>query len=435
MNKHLLDNVENHHLYYQQDLRAPMTYITMMFHGGGFQQEPKHFAGLARITAKTLFRGTPSMTREMISKTFDLLGATVDAQVYETEFIISISCFSKNLKEVLSLVSSTLHEAHFPQEELDLVRKQELNVMEASLQDPDRVLSAANEYVLYGQDALGKFGSRISIERITRADVRQFMEKVKGCPTMYFTGISDKTSQELEGLLGQMTDGRARDGFSLKPEVKFSDSVGLEAVMINSPGATNDRLIWSHRGIEATDDRRFDLSLIIDALGSFEGYLFDELRNKNGWCYGAYAYVMPATTRPGRIAYYSDPSSDNSGKLIREMLRLIEVFPQQNEFKERLTERNATFKNRYAYQLDMRKKLTNEVNRDRYGIPILGRESFNKRIDAVNYGTAKQVIDEVFDPKNITMVFYGDAERLSRTLASLRPAIKITVLEKEVLVE
>ncbi|GEM_PF-1920016 len=435
MNAHRIDNVENNHLYYQQDQRAPMTYMTVVFHGGGFQQEQKHLEGVARITARTLFRGTPTLTREMISRKFDLLGANVEAGASETDFFISISSFSKNLREVLNLVSSTLQDAHFPTMELDLVRKQELNIMEASLQDPDRVLSSANEYVLFGQNAMGKFGSRGAIDRITRSDVLQYMANVRSCPTMYFTAISDKTREELDTHLAVFASDRRVDGFSLKPEIKFEDSHGLEAVIINSPEATNDRLIWSHRGIDATDDRRFDLSLIIDALGSFEGYLFDQLRNKNGWCYGAYAYFMPATTRPGRIAYYSDPSSENSAKLIPEMLRLIDVFPREKEFIERLAERNATFKNRYAYQLDIKKKLTNEVNRDRYGIPILDQESYNKRIDAVNYGTAKQAMDEVFDPKNITMVFYGDAERLRRTLGSLSPAIKITAFEKEVLVE
>lgn len=430
-----LHNIEQNHLYYQQDLRVPMTYATVVFHGAGFQQEERRLAGIARITARTLFRGTPALTREVISKTVDLLGAAVEASASETDFHVAISCFSRNLKEVLKLVSTVMNEADFPQPELDLVKKQELNLMQAALVDPDRVLSAANEYVLFGRDTMGKFGSAEAVRRITRSDVQQFIEHVRTSSTVYFTAISDRSKQELEELLAVFTSSRVRNGFALKPEVRFRDSRGLEATIINSPGATNDRLIWSHGGIGATDERRFDLSLIVDAFGSFEGYLFDELRNKNGWCYSACVYVMAATTRPGRVAYYSDPSSENSHKLIPEMLRLIEIFPLENGFRERLAERNATFKNRYAYQLDIRKKLTNEVNRDRYGVPILDQQSYNKRIDAVNAATAGKVIEEVFDPKNMTMVFYGDAARLTKILTGIRPPVNLFVLEKEILVE
>ena len=51
--------VTNHHLYYEQDLRVPMTHLTLVFHGAGMQQEVQGKTGLARITAKMLFRGTP----------------------------------------------------------------------------------------------------------------------------------------------------------------------------------------------------------------------------------------------------------------------------------------------------------------------------------------------------------------------------------------
>src|SRR5262249_8427896 len=105
------------------------------------------------------------------------------------------------------------------------------------------------------------------------------------------------------------------------------------------------------------------------------------------------------------------------------------------DFRKRLSERNATFKNRYAYQLDMKKKLSNELNRDRYGIPILNREEYGKRIDEVNEATARTTIDEVFDLRNMTMVFYGDADRLRKIVAKLDPAREPTVLEKEVLID
>ena len=188
------------------------------------------------------------------------------------------------------------------------------------------------------------------------------------------------------------------------------------------------------KGIAATDDRRFDLSLIIDALGSFEGFLFDELRNKRGWCYGAYAFVVPATTRPGRIGVYADPSLETSKDLIPELLRLFRVFQEEEGFQERLLQRNATFKNRYSYQLDLKFKLASRVSRDRYGIPILEREAYNSRIDAVTDISARKVIDELFDDRNLCMVFFGDAERIQRILAGCDSSVSVTVMEKEMLI-
>lgn len=429
------DLIKNHQLYYQQDSRVPMTTLALGYHGAGAQQESEDLAGLARMTAKMLFRGTPSIDRESLERKLELLGADVNADVSETDFTITISCFTKNLDEVLTLVAMVIREAGFPESEIELVRKQELNGLEAALQNADGVLSKAHEYVLFDGTRFGRFGSRAAIARVARKDIQEFFSHVRGAKVLYFTAISNLPKDEIEKKLKVFTDGRRGDGFVLKPEVPFRTSQGRDAVIFNSPGATNDRLLWSHKGIDATDDRRFDLDLIVDALGSSQGYLFNELRGKKGWCYGAYAFLARGTGRTGRVIYYSDPTSENSDKLIPEMLRMIGSFGEETQFQDLLALRNETFKNRYAYQLDVRFKLTSEVNRDRYGIPILDKESYYKRIDDVNAQTADTVIDEVFDSENITMVFYGDAERIKNILTGYDPTIKIKVLEKEVLVQ
>ena len=427
-------SITNHQLYYEQDLRVPMTHLTLVFNGAGVQQESEKKTGLARMTAKMLFRGTLLLSRDAISQKFELLGAEVNASVSETDFVISISCFTKNLAAVLDLVLLIIREVNFPQQELDLLRKAELNQLEAALQDPERVLSAASQYVLYAGTKLGKIGSKNGIANIAREDIVDFFSKVRAASVLYFTSISDLTRERIEGHANRFMEGRGTDGFELKPETPFKETDGRNAFIVQSTEAKNDRLLWSQKGIGATDDRRFDLSLIIDALGSFEGFLFDELRNRRGWCYGAYAFIVPATTRSGRIGFYADPSLETSEQLIPELLRLISIFSEEKGFQERLRQRNATFKNRYSYQLDVKFKLASRVSRDRYGIPILGREAYNSRIDEITEITARRVIDEVFDDRNLCLVFYGDAERIRRILAGCDSSIRCTVMEKEVLI-
>jgi zinc protease len=411
-----------------------MTHLTLVFNGAGIQQEPEDKTGLARITAKMLFRGTPALSREAISQKFELLGAEVNASVSETDFVVAMSCFTENLGDVVDLIVRVVDEASFPLQELDLLKKTEFNQLEAALQDPERVLSAANQYALYDGAGVGRIGSMRGIANIFQEDVAAFFSKVRAASVLYFTSISDLTKDEIDGFTKRFTAGRRTHGFELKPEVPFKEVKGRNALIVHSPEAKNDRLLWTQKGIAATDDRRFDLSLIIDALGSFEGFLFDELRNKKGWCYGAYAFVVPATSRPGRIGVYSDPSLETSKELIPELLRLIHVFQEEGGFQERLAQRNGAFKNRYSYQLDLKFKLAGRVSRDRYGIPILDRDEYNSRIDAVTDISARRVVGELFDDRNLCMVFYGDAERIQKILTLCDPSIHCTVMEKEALI-
>jgi len=427
--------IRNNEIYHERDLRAPMTHLNFIFHGAGIQQETEEKTGLARFTAKMLFRGTSSLTREEISRKFELLGAEVSAHVTETDFIIAVSCFSKNLDDALHLLRSIIAEANFPQQELELLKNSELNQLEASFQEPERVLSAAHQYVLYEGKGLGKLASRSGIKNITREDLAKFFSDVRTSSVLYVTAISDLNGSEIEKAVMPMMEKRDCTGFMLRPELEFRETAHREAIIVHSEGAKNDRLMWSQGGLTATDDRRFDLNLVLDALGSFEGYLFDELRNKRGWCYGAYAFLIPATSRSGRIGFYADPSFENSEQLIPEMFRLLGVFSREDNFRSRLKGRNETFKNRYAYQLDLKFKLVSRVQKDRFGIPLLDRESYGNRIDHVTSESAQRVIDEVFNLRRLSMVFYGDAGRNQRGLSRLDGATPITILEKEQLAE
>ncbi len=428
-------SIKNHHLYYQQDLRVPLTSLSIVFRGAGEQQETESYAGLSRITAKMLLRGTTTMNRETIQQQFALLGAEINASVTETDFIITTSCFSKNSEEVLFFLWKIFDEINFPENEIELVKKQELNRLEATLQDAENVLRYAKRYVLYEGSRFGKIGSRKSIQKITREEIINYFQKVLSANITYATAISNLAQGEIAKLLQPFFAQRKTNGFVLQPEIPFRKAKGVEAFIIHSPNATNDRLLWSHKGITATDERRFALSLIIDALGSFEGFLFDELRNKNGWCYGVYAFTTPATTRPGNITYYADPSDETSEHLIPALYHHLQTFSQEKSFIEKLQVRNSTFKNRYPYQLDLKYKLLSEINLDKYGIPIIDKKTYCEKIDNVRLEKANSIIQEIFDSNNITMVFYGDSERIQNILKKINPELPITLFTKEELVQ
>lgn len=51
------DTITNNKLYYEPDTRVPMTSLSLVFHGGGSQQETEELAGLADVTTGLLFRG------------------------------------------------------------------------------------------------------------------------------------------------------------------------------------------------------------------------------------------------------------------------------------------------------------------------------------------------------------------------------------------
>lgn len=427
--------IVNHTIYFEQDARVPITSFNLVFTGGGEQQEREERSGLSRIAAKLLFRGTHSLSREEIQRKFDLLGAEVFATVTQTDFTVTVQALTKNIQEVVSLVFHCIQHASFPETELKIAKQQHKASLLSSLQDPETVLRVAHKYILYEGKRFGKLGSLAALEQLTRNEIELHFDKIRSAAVCYCSGTSDISKNEFEALLTPFFQQRTNSGYELLPEVEFKNCKSPEAHIVHLEHASNDRLMWSHQGLSATDPQRFALSLIIDALGSFEGFLFDQLRNKNGWCYGAYATIIPGTTRLGRVSYYADPSDKSSQFLFPQLLHHIATFHNEAEFVSRLSERPSTFKNRYVYQMDRNYKILSQINFDRFGIPKLSKEEYYNEIDSLTPEKFSQVIGAIFNAQKLIMVFYGDANRIQKILHSINPALTATVYNKNIIIE
>ena len=433
--ENIINGIKNNQLFYQQDRRVPLTNLTIVFEGAGEQQESEELANLARITAKMLFRGTEKLSRLEIAQKFELMGVDISAHVSETNFTISISLFTRNLNEALSFIKEIILDASFPESEIELLKIQMKNKLEASLQDSETVLSAAHKFVIYNGKRFGKIGSIKSLEAIKRNDLINYFNKVKSAQKIYFTAISDLSNSEILQQLQIFILDRKMDGFALLPDEKFQIFNNPTVYIFDSPNSSNDRLMWSHEGINIFDERRFAINLILDALGSFEGFLFERLRNQKGWCYGAYAFNIAGTINNGKIGYYADPSSETSKDLIPELFLLLRMFQNENDFIEKLKLRNNTFKNRYAYQLDLKYKLMREILFCKYGIPILSKEEYFAKIDEVTFEKANQVISEIFDLNKLLMIFYGDANRITKIVEHTIIGAEIKILQPNILIQ
>ncbi len=427
-------NISNNTLYYEHDDRTPLTRLSIIFSGAGEQKEKEETAGLANIVAKLLLRGTASYSREEIELKFDLLGATVSAMASENDFVIRVLCFSRNLSQVTQLLYHIIEHADFPQSELEIAFKEEKAKFASTLQSNEEVLRYAHRYVLFGKKYHGKIGSKLALANIDRKLVTEFYRNVAAASVVYCTAVSDLSESELQNCLTPFLYGRGKNGFVLEPEAAYRIPERKEVVIVDSPNAPNDRLLWSHIGIGAMDPRRFSLALVLDALGSFEGFLFDQLRNKNGWCYGMYAYQVPPTERKSLIAYYSDPADTTSAMLIPKLLELLETFYTAEDFLSRLSERNSSFKNRFAYQQDLNYKINSRINRDKYGVPILNQEEYFAEIDAATIEFSLRTIKEIFTLRKLMMVFYGDSKRITSIVSAIDPSIPISTFDKSELI-
>ena len=102
----------------------------------GNAESLKGFTTAADFLGEVMRRGTKDMTRQQLDDAFDKLKARVSVSGATGQVLVSIQARRKVLPEVLTLLGKVLREPSFPAEELDVLRRQQLESLQRELTEP-----------------------------------------------------------------------------------------------------------------------------------------------------------------------------------------------------------------------------------------------------------------------------------------------------------
>jgi zinc protease len=102
----------------------------------GNEESLKGFTTAADFMGEVMRRGTKDMTRQQLDDAFDKLKASVSVSGTTGQVNVNIQARRKTLPEVLTLLGKVLREPNFPAEELDVLKRQQLESLQRELTDP-----------------------------------------------------------------------------------------------------------------------------------------------------------------------------------------------------------------------------------------------------------------------------------------------------------
>lgn len=122
----------------REDRRAPMVCLQASFLGG-VRYETDQTAGIGRMMAALMDRGTRTRTREQIAQTLDGLGAALDVTSGRNSLLVTATCLSADLERVAALMADCVRNPSFPPAEVERVRQLQLAAIAAQEDNPDAV--------------------------------------------------------------------------------------------------------------------------------------------------------------------------------------------------------------------------------------------------------------------------------------------------------
>ncbi|MFP4176486.1 MAG: M16 family metallopeptidase [Planctomycetota bacterium] len=251
---------------------VPLVYMQWISLGGA-RLDPEDLAGLSRVTAHMMTRGTDELSAEQIAGFFDERGGRLSPITGNNTLGLKANVLSDDFADAFRIFTDLIRRPSFPPEELKTVRQQTLSAISGRRDDWQSELSHLFKKSFFGDHPYshGPLGNRETVEAIERNDVTSFYEQHVVPDRSVLTIYGDISAEEAIQTARDAYSGFNRDSPELPDvpdpekreepeEMTLPVQRGIAAIQIGYPGLS----------IHDTEDR-YPME-VMDAVLSGSGY-------------------------------------------------------------------------------------------------------------------------------------------------------------------
>ena len=405
--------IENHEL--------PVISASLVTLAGG-EVNPTSKPGLAAYAARMLTEGTSTRSSTELADDVAQIGAGLGAGASMDAANASIGALSNHTDKAMDLLSDVALHPAFKSEEVERIRGQRLV---AILQESDQPVASAlrvGQKALYGDQPYGyrSIGTTASVKAITRDDIASFWAAHYGPKDSALVFSGDLTTAQAKVLaekyFGAWT-GTATAPAKLPPP---PPPPSRKIVIVDKPGSPQTTLLTFGLGVP----RNVPNYPAVVEMNSILGGLFSSrinmnLREKNGYTYGAFSGFM--FLRDGGPFYSgaqvrTDVTAPAAEQLFSELERIHTVPATPAELK--LAKDNALRSLPGMFEtVDSTSGLMAELFV--YSLPLDYYQKLPSQYQAVTAEQVAQAAAEDIHPDHLIVVAVGDRAKIQPGLQKL----------------
>jgi len=256
----------------------------------GSENNPADKAGLASLTAQVMGEQTTTRDLKQLADAQERIGTRIFVQASMDASGSSMTVLTNHTHEGMDLFADVIEHPAFKTEDLERLRKQRLIGIQ---QETDSVASMAQRVgpkLVYADQPYGasQTGTTETVTAMTRDDVTGFYAAHYGPKDSALVLVGDITPVEAKKLaeqyFGKWT-GNASAAVTLPPAPSLPPT---HVVILDKPGAPQSALFAYGVGVPANSPDLQTLQVMNYVLGgSFASRINMNLREKNGYTYGA----------------------------------------------------------------------------------------------------------------------------------------------------
>ncbi len=379
-------------VYFVETHQIPMVQFVVGFDAGS-ARDPAYLKGLSNIVKDIVEEGTLSMDGDMISTSFDSVGAEYSSGSGRDIAVFELRSLSEEaiLDGAIDVFGEVISQPSFPEDAMERVRQRVLIGLKRRDQSPGSVASRVFYNRLYADHPYSHspLGEEQTVSQISRQDLVDFHEEFYVGANAVLVIVGDLSPEQVRIRAGQIVDGLPRGANPAPiPEVR-----GLnESVVLNvSFPSSQTHLLMGQAGIARNDPDYFPLYVGNHILGGngLISRLATDIREERGLAYSVYSSFSPMK-EPGPFIVNLQTRSDQAGLAEGLSMETVRQFVEQGPDQDELEAAKSNIIGGFPLRVSSNGKIADIVlSIAFYGLPLDHLATFSERIKDVRVDQVK----------------------------------------------
>mgnify|MGYP003952708677 CR=1 FL=1 len=404
-----------------EDRDFPAISTELHFHSGA-ATEPVGKEGVSYLAGQLLTRGTKRRSRSEFAQTIETLGSSLYVMVGREFTTVDGSTLTANKDQFCDLMHEALTEPSFEQSELDKLKRLTLAEIEER-RDNDEALAQHLFYqALYHPNAYARpvKGTAESVAAITREDLFQAYERCFTPKHMLAAACGDINAETLKQQCDRLSSKLPQSAACEGVTVVANDPGTIRVILVDKPKRAQTQIFLGHMSVNVHHPDYFPLALGNTVFGgTFTARLSHEIREKRGWSYGAYSYLIGRRNH-GAFVYRFYPAMKDAVAALELGLQLNQDLVDNGVTEAELTAAQSYLVNQFPFRLQTSRKKMRELLR----IQLLGLaenylETYISRIQSVTPESTNHALRTHLQPKDLTVVMVCTADQIAEQIRQI----------------
>ena len=405
-----------------EDDRKPTVTFRLVIRSGSIFDGGKN--GTADFVADLLNRGTEKRDAATFALETDSIGVGIESEAGPDSISVSAAGLTKYTGRILDLFSDAVFNASFPAEQFAKLQRQALSALEEEKQQPAKLAGKLTGKVLYGDHPYGAYLTPAAVQAITRDDLVAF-HKEHFCPNNATLAIVGDVKAadilaEVKRVFGDWKKGDPRMMKMAAPPAMR----GVTIHLLDRPGSVQSNIVIVQPGPARANPDTPELNVLNATIGGgFSGRLFQNLREKHGWTYGAYS-AFSMNKFGGGFQASAETRNEVTAPAIVETLKEISRLSDEPVPDAELTLQRQYNVGNYLLSLESSARTAQRVQDiDLYGLPADFYKTYARRMSETTPEKVQALAKKYLSTTDLAIVVVGEAKDVQPALEKIGKVI------------